>query len=170
VRSLVALALVVVTAAPVSAADVTLVGPDGRVGLSEPAQAEIARIVKRETESCSISSVAYPDVFRGRDGATAWRETESGPHLYVRYETLVVMRLGLRGGPPALATEVLIGIANPKFPDQPLTRHEDVVTMHGKCSGGTGIELMCQPALRPYFDQERLDNNCRLLERMPRPR
>jgi hypothetical protein len=80
------------------------------------------------------------------------------------------MRLGLRGGPPTLATEVLIGIANPKFPDQPLTRHEDVVTMHGKCSGGIGIELMCQPALRPYFDLERLDNNCRLLERMRRPR
>ena len=169
-RSLVALALVLVAAVPVSAADVTLVGPSGRVGLSEPAQAEMSAIVKREAESCSISSVVYPDIFRGRDGAAEWQALERSSHLYVRYETPVVMRLGLRGGSPILATEVLVGLDDPKFPRQPLTRHDGVITLHGKCGGGTSIELMCQPALRPYFDQERLDNNCRLLERMRRPR
>jgi hypothetical protein len=151
--------------APVSAADVTLVGPDGRVELPEAAQTEIAGIVKREAESCSLNPTGYPHIFRGRDGAAEWRATEGRPHLYVRYETPVVIRLGNRGGPPILATEVLVGTDDPKFPRQPLTRHDDVVTMHGKCSGQTGVELMCLPALRPYFEPAIADNNCRILER-----
>jgi hypothetical protein len=52
----------VLAAAPAAvAADVTLVGPEGRVALSEAAQGKLTDIVKRETESCSISSTAYPD-------------------------------------------------------------------------------------------------------------
>ena len=131
-RDVVVLALVVLAAAPVSAADVTLVGPNGRIELSEAAQSEISAIVKREAESCSLSSV--------------------------------VMRLGVRREPPVLASEVLIGTDDPRFPRQPLTRHQDVVTMHGKCSGLTGIELMCLPALRPYFEKSATDN-CHLLGR-----
>ena len=50
-RSAAALAAaVLIAAAPVSAADVTLVGPHGRVELSEAAQSEISTIVKREAE------------------------------------------------------------------------------------------------------------------------
>jgi hypothetical protein len=168
VRDTLALAIVLLTAAPVSAADVTFVGPDGRVALSGTAQAEVAAIVKREAESCSISSVGYPDIFRGRDGATDWQAAERRPHLYLRYEMPVVMRLGLRGGSPGLASEVLIAVDDPKFPRQPLTRHDGLVTMHGKCSGISGIELMCVPALRPYFDKTAADTNCPLLERVRR--
>lgn len=168
-RDTLALAAVVFcAAAPVSAADVTFVGPAGRVALSEAAQAEVAAIVKREAESCSISSVGYPEIFRGRDAATDWRAAERRPHLYLRYETPVVMRVGLRRGPPALASEVLIAVDDPKFPRQPLTRHDGAVIMHGKCSGISGIELMCVPALRPYFDKTAADTNCPLLERVRR--
>ena len=127
-------------AAPASAGDVTLVGPEGRVALSEAAQAELSHIVKREAR----------------------------PHLYLRYEPSVVMPRGVRGGPSTHATEVLIGIANPKFPEQPLTRHDGVVTMHAKCSGQTALELMCQPALRPYFDKAAADHSCRILEQVRR--
>jgi hypothetical protein len=169
VRSIAALAAASVLAAvPAAAADVTLVGPGGRVALSEAAQSELSDIVKRETESCSISSTAYPEVFPGRDGATDWQTIEGGPHLYVRYEPPVVMRLGRRGGDAGHATEVLIGLADPKSPGQPLTRHDGVVTLNGKCSGGTAIELMCQPALRPYFEAKTLEHNCRLLPQIRR--
>jgi len=155
-------------AAPASAGDVTLVGPEGRVALSEAAQAELRHIVKREAESCSISSVGYPEIFRGRDAAAEWKAREARPHLHLRYEPPVVMPLGVRGGPSTLATEVLIGIANPKSPEQPLTRHDGVVTMHAKCSGQTALELMCQPALRPYFDKAAADHSCRILEQVRR--
>jgi hypothetical protein len=157
-----------VAAAPSSAADVTLVSPDGRAALSDAEQAEISAIVKREAESCSISSTVYPGIFRDRDGDDEWQRVEHRPHLYVRYETPVVIRLGMRSGPPVRASEVLIGLDDPKFPRQPLTRHEGVVTMHGKCDGGTSIELMCRPTLRPYFERAVLDNNCAILERMRR--
>ncbi len=160
-------AAVLVAAAPVSAADVTLVGPHGRVELSEAAQSEISTIVKREAESCSLSSTGYPEVFRGRDGAADWQVAEHAPHLYVRYDTPVVIRLGVRRGPPVLASEVLIGVDAPKFIRQPLTRHDGAVTLHGKCSGGTGLELMCTPALAPYFPTTTADN-CRLLRRSSR--
>jgi hypothetical protein len=50
-------AAVVLTAAPAGAADVTLVGPRGRVALSEAEQAEIASIVRREAETCSLNSL-----------------------------------------------------------------------------------------------------------------
>ena len=126
-------------AAPASAGDVTLVGPEGRVALSEAAQA---------------------------DAAAEWKAREARPHLYLRDEPSVVMPRGVRGGPSTHATEVLIGIANPKFPEQPLTRHDGVVTMHAKCSGQTALELMCQPALRPYFDKAAADHSCRILEQV----
>ena len=122
-------------AAPASAGDVTLVGPEGRVALSEAAQA---------------------------DAAAEWKAREARPHLYLRDEP----SRGVRGGPSTHATEVLIGIANPKFPEQPLTRHDGVVTMHAKCSGQTALELMCQPALRPYFDKAAADHSCRILEQV----
>ena len=159
--------LLAVVAAPVSAADVTLVGADGRAALSDAEQTAISGIVEREAESCSLSSVGYPDIFRGSSAADRWREAETGPHLYVRYETPVVIRRGVRDGPPVRASEVLIGI-DPKFPRQPLTRHESSVTLHAKCDGGTAIELMCLPALRPYFERPAVDNNCAILERMRR--
>jgi hypothetical protein len=167
VRSLAILAAVsLVAAAPVSAADVTLVGPEGRVALTEAARSQMSAIVKREAESCSISSVGYPDVFPGREGAAEWRASEGRPHLDLRYDTPIVMRLGIRRGSPVLASEVLIGLDDPKFIRQPLTRHDGVVTLHGKCSGHTAIELMCLPALRPYF-AETVANSCQLLERKP---
>ena len=155
-------------AVPASAADVTLVGPDGRVALSGAEENEISAIVKREAESCSLSSSGYPDIFRDRDAAGDWQTFERRPHLYVRYETPVLIRLGVRGGPPVRAAEVLIGLDDPTFPRQPLTRYDGAVTMHGKCGGGTGIELMCQPKLRPYFEPKVLENNCAILERMRR--
>jgi len=153
-------------AVPSSAADVTLIGPDGRAALSEAEQGEVADIVKREAKSCSLSSDSYPDIFRDRDPAAEWQKVEGGPHLYVRFDTAVVMGRGRRGGGPMRASEALVGLDNPKFPHQPLTRHEGVVTIHGKCDGGTGIELMCQPTLRPYFEPKVLENNCAILERM----
>ena len=107
-------------AAPASTGDVTLVGPEGRVALSEAAQA---------------------------DAAAEWKAREARPHLYLRDEPSVVMPRGVRGGPSTHATEVLIGIANPKFPEQP---------------------LMCQPALRPYFDKAAADHSCRILEQVRR--
>jgi len=169
VRSAAALAaaVLVAAAAPVSAADVTLVGPHGRVELSEAAQSEISTIVKREAESCSLSSTGYPEVFRGRDGTAEWQVAEHAPHLYVRYDTPVVIRLGVHRGSTVLASEVLIGVDDPKFIRQPLTRHDGAVTLHGKCSGGTGLELMCTPALAPYFPTTIADN-CRLLRRSSR--
>ena len=66
-----------------------------------------------------------------------------------------------------LASEVLIGVDDPKFIRQPLTRHDGAVTLHGKCSGGTGLELMCTPALASYFPTTIADN-CRLLRRSSR--
>ena len=172
-RSAVALALVLAAVVPVSAADVTLIagdvtliGTDGRAALSEAEQAEISAVVKREAESCSISSAVFPDIFVDRDAAAEWATRESTPHLYVRYETPVVIR---RGSRHVLATEVLTGLDNPKFPRQPLTRHEGVVTMHAKCAGDVGIELMCLPVLRPHFEPGALDDNCAILERVRRP-
>jgi len=156
-------------AAPSSAADVTLIGRDGRAALSDEEQAEIGAIVRREAESCSLSSSGFPEIFRDRDGAEAWQTMERGPHLYIRYATPLVIRRGVRSGSPVIASEVLTGLDNPKFPDQPLTRHEGVVTMHAKCGGEFGIELMCLPTLRPYFERAIVDNNCAILERL-RPR
>jgi hypothetical protein len=166
VRSAVALALVLAAVFPVSAADVTLIGTDGRAALSEAEQADISAVVKREAESCSISSAVFPDIFVDRDAAAEWATRESKPHLYVRYETPVVIR---RGSRHVLATEVLTGLDNPRFPRQPLTRHEGVVTMHAKCAGDVGIELMCLPVLRPHFEPGVLDDNCAILERVRRP-
>jgi hypothetical protein len=166
VRSAIAAALIVASVAPVSAADVTLVGTDGRAALSEAEQAEISAVVKRKAESCSISSAVFPDIFVDRDAASEWVALEGRPHLYVRYETPVVIR---RGSRQVLASEVLAGLDNPKFPRQPLTRHEGVVTMHAKCAGDVGIELMCLPVLRPYFEPAVLDNNCAILERVRPP-
>jgi hypothetical protein len=160
-------AAVVLTAAPASAADVTLVGPGGRVGLSEVERAAIADVVKRETESCSLNSVGYPDVFRAREGSDAWRHAEGQPHLYVRYDTPLVVRGGGRGGAPVLASEVLIGTGDPKFIHQPITRHDGAVVLHGKCGGLEAIELMCLPALRPSFP-ETTRANCHLVERSRR--
>ena len=57
-------AMLFFAAVPASAADVTLVGPDGRVALSGAEEREISAIVKREAESCSLSSSGYPDIFR----------------------------------------------------------------------------------------------------------
>ncbi len=165
-RSAIAAALILAAVAPVSAADVTLVGTDGRAALSEAEQDEISAVVKREAESCSISSAVFPDIFVDRDAGAEWVTLEGRPHLYVRYETPVVIR---RGSRQVLATEVLTALDNPKFPRQPLTRHDGVVTMHAKCSGEHGIELMCLPALRPYFEPGVLDNNCAVLERVRRP-
>lgn len=154
---------------PSSAADlVTLIGPDGRVALSDAEQAEISTIVKREAESCSISSVGYPEIYRDRDAAATWQTIQRGRHLYIRYERPLVIRRGVGGGSPVVASEVLTGLANPKFPDQPITRHDGVVTMHSKCGGQFGIELMCLPKLRPYFEPKVLENNCAILERMRR--
>src|SRR5262245_12070958 len=160
--------MLVFAAVPSSAADVTLVGPDGRVALSEAEQSEISVIVKHEAESCSISSVGYPDIFRDRDGAAAWQTIEGRPHLYIRYETPLVIRRGVGSGSPVVASEVLTGLANPKFPDQPITRHDGVVTMHSKCGGQFGIELMCLPKLRPYFEAKVLENNSAPPERLTR--
>jgi len=147
---------------------VTLIGLDGRVALSGAEQSEISAIVKREAESCSISSVGYPEIFRDHDGAATWQTIQGGPHLYIRYETPLVIRRGVGSGSPVVASEVLTGLANPKFPDQPITRHDGLVTMHGKCGGEFGIELMCLPKLRPYFEPKVLENNCAILEHMRR--
>jgi hypothetical protein len=162
------MAMLLAATGPAGAADVTLVGAAGRAALSDAEQTKISAIVKREAESCSLSSVGYPEILRGRDAAATWQTLERGPHIYVRYETPVVIRLGVRGGAPVLATEVLTGLDDPKFPRQPLTRHAGVVTMHGKCDGLAGIELMCLPALRPYFERPVLDNNCAILQRVRR--
>jgi hypothetical protein len=51
------------------------------------------------------------------------------------------VRGGVRDGSPMIPSGVLTGLDNPKFPDQPLTRHEGVVTMHGK-GGEFGIERL----------------------------
>ncbi len=160
----VAVALVLGLAAAAGADEVSLVTGSGRVDLAETTKREIAALVSRDAESCSLSSSVYPTMFRDGDREVVWRAVEARPHLYVRYDTPIAMPRGARGATPGRASEVLIAIDDPNFIGQPMTRHDGVVTIHAKCSGQVAVELMCLPELRPSFP-ETTRRNCHLVER-----
>jgi hypothetical protein len=145
-------------------AHVTVVRNGAAVDLSDAERAQIAERARILMVGCTITSVTEPKIFAGFSLAKEWEKIRAGSHLEVRFPKPVEARRGR-----VVISEVLIGLDEPNFLGQELSRYEGRVTGHVKCDGHRGLALMCATALRAHLLPGQ-SAACKVYDRIGEPR
>ncbi|MFI5375027.1 MAG: hypothetical protein ACHQ8D_10395 [Candidatus Rokuibacteriota bacterium] len=142
---------------------VTLTRDGAAVVLSEAERSQIARRVEALIVGCAITSVTAPDLFAARALGKEWQDVRAGSHLYVRFPTPLRAERGR-----VQISEVVVGLEDPSFIGPELSRYDNQVVGHVKCSGRRALALMCAPPVRSHL-LARQRANCAVYDRIGDP-
>jgi hypothetical protein len=129
-------------------AEVELVRDGRQRQLSDAARAHIIGELPKLFATCSLDSRNHPATLRDPSVAE-WNALEAKDRLSIRFAAPI--NVGHPQHQALPARELILGLADARFPGPELSRNGESVVAHAKCSGGDLIRFVCAPEIRPLM-------------------
>ena len=140
------------------AAEVIVTRNGQNTSIAEAGRQVIAQGMLGLFASCSLNSRDYPEIFRSRNLETVWGKVLHKDHVYVRLDE--AMNLELPGSRTVPVGEMILGLAEARYPGPELSRHDGSMIAYEKCSGYELIRFVCTPGIKEVVP-ERYHELCR---------
>jgi hypothetical protein len=140
------------------AMDVIVTRNGQNASIAEAGRQTIAQGMLRLFVTCSLNSRDHPEIFRSRNLETVWGKVLDKDHMYVRLDE--VMNLELPGSRTVPVQEMILGLAEARYPGPEVSRHEGSIVAYEKCSGFELIRFVCTPGIKEIVP-ERYHELCR---------